>query len=313
MPTSSPEQLLARFERHMIQIRNLSPHSVRNYVSDLGQFETFLRERKNIPGPMEAGNVRVIDRFHIRTFVASLHAAKLAPASISRKISAIRTFFELMVREGFRADNPTELVTGPKVPKKMPRVAQVEVLDRLLTAPDPTTVRGLRDRALLELLYGCGLRAQEAASLDLGDMDTDAGEVRVLGKGRKERVLPVGEYASEAFVKYLERRGELLGEKKRTDAVFLNVHGGRLTTRGIALILETHLRALAQRTHLTPHALRHSFATHLLERGADLRTIQELLGHSNLATTERYTKVTIGRLTEVYSKAHPRAKRGPVT
>jgi tyrosine recombinase XerC len=308
MPEPLSESLVLRFGQHLSRIRNLSPHSVRNYVSDLRQFESFLILRKTIGG----SNVSKIDRFHIRSFVASLHAGKKAPASVSRKISAIRTFFDLAVREGFVPANPTELVTGPKVPKRMPRVAQVEILDQLLSAPDTESVPGLRDRALLELLYGCGLRAQEAVNLEVDDVEFDRREVRVLGKGRKERVIPMGECAAEALENYLARRGELARSGRPTPAVFLNARGSRLTTRGMALILEKHLRALAQRTHLTPHSLRHSFATHLLERGADLKTIQELLGHSNLATTERYTKVTIGKLTEVYSKAHPRARRNPL-
>lgn len=308
MSRGTPECLLVRFEKYLREIRQLSPHTVRNYLSDLEQFESHLKGKGVIDDRLTEKNVVHLDRFHIRGFLASMHGTK-APASVARKLATLRTFFRQVRREQLRDDDPTEIVTGPKVPKRMPRVAEESVLTELVSIPTTETVLGLRDRALLELLYGSGLRAQEAVSMDLPDVDLDRLEVRVLGKGRKERLVPIGDCTADAIGAYFLRRGELLKNSTRNSALFLNAHGGRLTPRGLAVILDRHLRRLSTRIKLSPHALRHSFATHLLERGADLRSIQELLGHSNLATTEKYTHVTLGRLKKVYDVAHPRARR----
>ncbi|HLG19191.1 MAG TPA: tyrosine recombinase [Bdellovibrionota bacterium] len=303
-----PNALVPAFGDYLSTVRRVSPHTVRNYISDLEQFEAHLRAKKAISERLGAGNVGSIDRFHVRGFLAQLHGKK-TPASIARKLSTLRTFFAQMVREKYRKDDPTALVEGPKVPKRMPRVADEKTIDLLVRQPKDKETLGPRDRALLELLYGCGLRAAEAVTLNLSDLDLDSAEIRVVGKGRKERVLPVGDYAKEALLRYLTQRDTLLKKEPKTEAVFLNAHGRRLTTRGVALILERTLRALPQRVQLSPHALRHSFATHLLDHGADLRVIQELLGHANLATTEKYTAVSLGRLRTVYKQAHPRARR----
>jgi integrase/recombinase XerC len=308
MQPTAPESLIARYISHVEGVRNFSNHTKRNYQSDLKQFETYLIQSGAISGPLMEANIPAIDRYHIRGFAASLHGSN-SSASVARKISTLRSFFSNLQRQGFIQNDPTVLVRAPKVARKMPRVASEETMAELLASPAQDKRAGLRDRALLEILYGCGLRAQEASGLNLLDVDLDALEVRVLGKGRKERIVPMGDFASEAIRAYLEKRGEFLRKNGDPSAFFLNARGGRLSTRGIALILQKHLRSLAQRTELSPHALRHSFATHLLDRGADLRSIQELLGHSNLATTERYTKVTVGKLKEVYGRAHPRAKR----
>lgn len=308
MNLPAPESLIVRFEGHLSQVRRCSSHTVRNYVSDLRQFEVYLLSRKTIAGELTPFNIRGIDRFHLRGFLASLHGRR-ASSSAARKLSSIRTFFAEMLRQGFVKADPTELVDGPKVPRKIPSVADAASVGRLMEAPSDDTAAASRDRALLELLYGSGLRAAEAVALNLQDLSEDRMEVRVTGKGRKARVVPLGEYSMEALRAYVAIRPTLVPAGKKTDAVFLNARGGRLTTRGLALILEKHLRSLPERLKISPHGLRHSFATHLLDGGADLRSIQELLGHSNLATTERYTQVSLGQLRRVHTQSHPRARR----
>ncbi len=304
---SGTEHVIEKFVHYLTYVKRFSPHTVRNYESDLQQFETFLKSKQEWEKGILVQNAKRLDRFHIRSFVASLYGQK-SPTSITRKLSSLRSFFQYLIRQQIRKDDPTELVDRPKIPKQVPRVADEKLLDELLNTPSKDTVLGLRDRVIFELLYGCGLRAAELVGLNLSDLDLNSGEVRVLGKGSKERVVLFGEYAMEALMAYLNRRGELLSKKKeRSNALILNARGGRITTRGVALILQKHLRSLEKRTHLSPHALRHSFATHLLDHGADLRSIQELLGHANLQTTERYTQVSMGKLKEVYDRSHPRS------
>lgn len=308
MPDHNSEPLVTRFERYLGDVRRLSMHTVRNYVSDLTQFEEYLREKKNIKSRITKGNISSLDRYHVRGFLASLHGER-APASISRKLASLRSFFSQMVRDHQCAGDPTELIPGPKLPKRVPQVASETILEELLSLPSKEDARGLRDRALLELLYGCGIRASETTGLDVSDVDMGTHEIRVRGKGNKERIIPFGEYACDALVEYLDRRHELGGKKSSSRALFLNAQGGRLTPRGLAFLFSRYLQKLSQRIHISPHGLRHSFATHLLDDGADLRVIQELLGHANLATTEKYTKVSLGKLRDVHRASHPRAKR----
>lgn len=302
MKKDANRSLVSEFAVHLGDVRRLSPHTLRNYVSDLRQFESFLLGRGKIGRSIDPDNAPSIDRFLIRTYLATLHGGR-EPASVARKAASLRTFFRYLKDEGFRADDPTRGLSGPKVPKRVPRVADEKLLNELLSLPDPATVAGLRDRAILETLYGCGLRVAELVAIDLPDLDLAERQVRVRGKGRKERIVPLGDYAAEALELYLGKRGP------GGPALFRNARGGRLTTRGVTFLLDGYLRKLSVRVALSPHALRHSFATHLLDRGADLRAIQELLGHSNLSTTERYTHVTVEKLKRVYDDAHPRADR----
>ncbi len=302
-----PEVLRERFGNFLKEVRRLSPHTVRNYLSDIEQFESFLRNKKVIDKGLTPSNLPKIDRYHVRGFLSTLHEEH-APASISRKLATIRVFFAEMARQQLITSDPTESVSGPKIPKRVPQVASESVLKELIAIPPEDQAAGLRDRALFELLYGSGLRAAEAVGLDLEDIDLDQREVRVRGKGDKDRIVPLGEFACDALRMYRNERHQLQ-KKETTLAFFLNVRGGRLTTRGLAVILEKHLRTLSTRVKLSPHTLRHSFATHLLDHGADLRVIQELLGHASLATTEKYTNVTLGKLRKVHAESHPRAKR----
>lgn len=302
MRTSRSKSLVSDFAEQLETVRRLSPHTVRNYLSDLLQFEAFLIGRKVIAWQIDPRNVQGIDRFHVRTHLAALTKVK-QPASVARKLAVLRTFFRFVKDAGFRTDDPTAVVAGPKVPRKIPRVADENLIRELLSLPDTQEAAGLRDRAMLEMLYGCGLRVAELVALNLSGVDPDQQEVRVTGKGAKERIVPMGEYAVEAVEAYLRKR------PAGNEALFLNSRGERITTRGVTFLLDRYLRKLSARVHLSPHSLRHSFATHLLDRGADLRAIQELLGHSNLATTERYTSVTVEKLKRVYRASHPRADR----
>ncbi|MBI5408686.1 MAG: tyrosine recombinase XerC [Nitrospirae bacterium] len=274
--------------------RGSSLHTLRAYDEDLREFHEFLDK-----------NPRVIDNLDIRSFLASLHHKKLKKSSIARKLAAVRSFFKYLHREGYVKKNPARLVSSPKVPKILPRFLTVDEAFTLMDKPQGETFMPTRAKAILELLYSSGLRVSELTSLDMGDLDIKEALVRVKGKGMKERIVPVGSKAMEAIRNYLPERISL---KKKSQALFLNNHGGRLTQRSVRRILLHYSRMVHLKSDLSPHVLRHTFATHLLHEGADLRAIQELLGHSSLSTTQKYTHVDIKHLMEVYDKAHPRAK-----
>jgi site-specific recombinase XerD len=247
----------------------------------------------------------------LRRYLADLGERGYARSTIARRASSTRSFFALLVRRGIVDADPAALLGSPKQGRHLPRVLRIDEIDRLVVAPDPTTPVGLRDRALLELLYACGARVSEVTGLDLPALDLPQGLVRLLGKGRKERIVPLGEPAVDTLRDYLGRARPKLGPKPgpgvATDAVLLNTKGERLGTRDARTAVERAAR-LAGLGHVTPHTLRHSFATHLLEAGADIRVVQELLGHASLATTQRYTHLSRGRLREVHTSAHPRAR-----
>jgi integrase/recombinase XerC len=276
--------------------QNVSPHTLRSYTKDLDDFLTFIDK-----SPKE------IDNLDIRSFLASLHHKKLKKSSISRKLATIRSFFKFLHREGYVKKNPAKLVSSPKVPKNLPRFLSIDEVFYLMETPQGDTFKPTRDKAILELLYSSGLRVSELTSLDMSDLNIKESLLLAKGKGRKERILPIGQKAMEALQNYLPERMSL---KRKTAALFLNNRGGRLTQRSIRRILLYYSRMINLEGDLSPHTLRHTFATHLLHEGADLRSIQELLGHSSLSTTQRYTHVDIGHLTEVYDKAHPLAKEG---
>jgi len=295
-----------RFLDDLQHRRGASPHTLRSYGADLRQFTSYLaRELKSSPRAPRAGEVDVLA---LRGFLAYLHQKGTARSSIARKLAALRTFFRYLVREGRIERNPATSVATPRVPKKIPDRVEEEEIEKLLEVPDATSPLGRRDRALLELLYATGLRVSELTGLDRVEVDLDSRLVRVLGKGRKERIVPFGEPAAEALERYWPDRRQLAARGAGAgDAVFLNARGGRLTARSVHRLVRRHLRQAALRSGLSPHSLRHAFATHLLERGADLRAIQELLGHASLSTTQKYTQVSTAQLLKVYEKAHPRA------
>lgn len=274
--------------------RGASPHTLRSYATDLTEFTAFLTAEK-IDGLAGA------DTRAVRAFLAHLHRRRLSKATIARKLAAVRSCFRFLARRGALEINPARQVRSPRLGRRLPSVLPKDEATQLLdAAPEPTTA-GARDRALLELLYASGLRVAEGCGLDLDDLDEARRTVRVLGKGDKERVVPVGETALEALDAYLAMRGRQRGP------LFQNTRGGRLTPRSAHRIVKRLARRAGISQRVTPHTLRHSFATHMLGEGADLRLIQELLGHSRLSTTQRYTHVSPEHLMRVYDAAHPRA------
>jgi integrase/recombinase XerC len=303
-PATRMDALIARFGEHLAVEREASPHTVRNYLSDLGQFRDFLRQRHGRPvAPRE------IDLADVRAFLVERFPIN-RKASLARKLAALRTCFAYAVREGLVESNPADLVATPKAEKRLPEVLSQDEVQALLDAPLEADLMAPRDQAMLELLYATGLRAAELTGLDLKDLDLHGHYVRVVGKGRKERVVPFGARARRALDAYFPLRLTLRARAGVSggEAVFLNHRGGRLTPRSLARALDRRIHSLAILRKVHPHVLRHSFATHLLDRGADLRSIQELLGHASLSTTQRYTHVTTAHLVRVYNQAHPRAR-----
>jgi integrase/recombinase XerC len=291
------QQALSAFYGYLEAERNVSPHTLAAYRSDLEQFRAFVvRERGEGVGPGQ------IDHLLLRRYLALLHQNR-KKSSIGRKLAAIRAWCKYLVRTGVIATNPAELVSTPRQEKKLPYHLTIDEVTTLVEAPATAEELSLRDRAILETLYSCGLRVSELTGLNVGGLDLENGFVRVLGKGGKERVVPVGTEARRALTAYLEERLD----PPPGAALFLNHRGGRLTRRSVARIVDRYLLHLTTMKKGSPHTLRHTFATHLLEGGADLRAIQELLGHASLSTTQKYTHVSIDKLMEVYDKAHPKA------
>ena len=300
-------EAVATFTTYLAVERHASPHTIDAYRNDLDDFAAFYRDkRKREPVPA------AIDVIDVRGFLAA-RFDRLERTSLARKLSCLRSFFRLCVRRGITRGNPARLVAAPKRRQPLPRFLPIDDVFRTLEAPAQVTPQGLRDRALLEVMYGAGLRVSETVGLDLGDVDKDSAGgalVRVRrGKGSKERIVPLGRAAVAAIDAYLARRGELMTPASDAHALFVNQRGGRLTTRWVQQLTRRHSIA-AGGAPATPHALRHSFATHLLDVGADLRAIQEMLGHASLSTTQRYTHVSLDHLMAVYDRAHPKAKAG---
>ena len=295
--------LIARFERHLTVERNVSEHTRKAYLSDLAAFHAFVEDHcrgQEDPRPL----IERIDQLMLRRYLALLHK-RSRKSSIGRKLAALRTFFRYLVREGVLKVNPGELVGTPRAEKYLPRTLSVDEAHTLMESGREADPLKLRDRAIIELLYSSGLRVSELTGLDIGNIDLAEGLVRVVGKGRKERIVPVGGKAREAICRYLESRGAPAEE----DPLFENHRGGRLTPRSVQRNLKQQLLHAGILKDATPHALRHSFATHLLGSGADLRAIQELLGHASLSTTQKYTQVSIDHLQGVYDQAHPRSRK----
>ncbi|GMV39978.1 MAG: tyrosine recombinase XerC [Myxococcales bacterium] len=297
------DELLDAFREHLRVERDRSEHTVRAYCSDLVEFFEVARGRAG-GAPVDPGR---LDRRDVESYVHAVHG-RTTGASLARKLSSLRTFFRYLLRRGLVERDPTVGVATPRKERRLPVVLPIDPLFALLATPSVETPQGLRDRAILELLYGAGLRVSELVGLDLGALDLEQRLVRVLGKRRKERIVPFGTRARDALRSWLLVRPELARKSAAgTEAVFLNRFGGRLTTRSVARALDGHVLACALQHGVSPHVLRHSFATHLLESGASLRHIQEMLGHESLSTTQGYTHVSLDRLIEVYDKAHPKA------
>lgn len=293
-----------QFIDYLIAERGASDQTLRAYRTDLEQLATFVADDHQLPDPDPAE----LTLRHLRGFVARRFDTD-STATLARKISSLRSFWSFLFKKGLVDDNPAALLSTPKVNQPLQNFLAVDEILRLLERQIGDDVLGLRDIAIWEVGYGAGLRVSELVALDRGDIDVDAGWVRTVGKGNKERRVPLGQKSLAALGRYLARRHELVDGNTPPGAIFLSYRGNRLSTRSVRRRLKHHLRACDLDTSITPHGLRHSFATHLLDSGADLRGIQELLGHRNLSTTQRYTHVSIDRLIEVYDAAHPRARR----
>ncbi|HEY3026684.1 MAG TPA: tyrosine recombinase XerC [Pyrinomonadaceae bacterium] len=316
------DKLLTQFLEHLRYERNVSEHTLRNYASDLEQFLDYLTPAQTKPAdrtpakpsqkkkPREP-DLNQIDHITIREWLSSLHTAHKKKTSIARKLAALRTFFQFLVREGVLEQNPAKLVATPRLEKKLPVHLSIEDAVRFIETPDQETNLGKRDRAILELLYATGVRVAELTKLNLHDIDFRNKLLRVTGKRRKERIVPFGDPALQALKGYLDVRDSFLQQAPLADrdsqALLLNYQGTRITTRSVGRMVEKYIRRCAGIHDISPHALRHSFATHLLDSGADLRDIQELLGHARLSSTQIYTHVSMEKLIEVYDKAHPKA------
>jgi len=305
------QEALNRYVDYLKAERGLSPYTVRNYTTDLvgnyargsekGFFQ-FLRMK-------HVGSLNEVDKQVLRDYMSWLMGQGVVKSSIARKLSAVRSFYRYLVREGKASVNPLEKATSPKLDRRLPSFLTVEETVRLLEAPDRSTPQGLRDRALLELLYASGMRVSELENLNIEQLNMETNEIRVWGKGSKERVVLIGEPAARALNDYLEHGRPALRGRQRTNAVFLNQYGGRLPARRIQKILEEYSQKAGIGKRVHPHVLRHTFATHLLDGGADLRVVQELLGHAQLATTQVYTHVSQSQARKIYRSAHPMARK----
>jgi integrase/recombinase XerC len=296
---------IARFLQYLRVERNASPYTAKSYREDLTALAAYLSEARGGKCP-QPGEVTVLD---LRGYVAALHESGYAQATIARRLASLRSFFRFGQREGWAKTNPAKPLRNPRKGRSLPHFLSAEDLGRLLEAPPAGEPLGLRDRAILETMYSAGLRVSEVVGLDEGDLDFAAGVVRVRGKGRRERLTPIGSYAQSALRRWLPVRKVHPRESAGAAApVFVNKFGRRLTTRSVARMLEKYLQLTGLDSRTTPHSLRHSFATHLLDRGAEIRSVQELLGHKSLVTTQIYTHVSTAALRGAYDKAHPRAK-----
>jgi integrase/recombinase XerC len=293
-------RLLDRFLVYLEGERNASPYTIKNYGNDIGQFLDYCHAH-GIETPHQ------IERSLLRNYLAELEETGYAHSSIARRLAELRSFGDFLVREEVLECNPFHLVSAPRVPQKLPQYLTLAEVEALLAVPDVSTPPGMRDRAIIEVLYGAGLRVSELVNMDVGDVNLSQAQVRVVGKGNKERIGLLGRPAVQAVRMYLEQgRPALLG-RRSGNALWLNQRGGRLTVRGVAMMLDQAGRKAGITTHISPHVLRHSFATHLLDGGADLRVVQELLGHASLTTTQTYTHVSQAHAREVYMRSHPRS------
>jgi integrase/recombinase XerC len=296
---------LTAFQTYLEVERQASSHTVRNYLSDLQQFLTFAGQYTG----RDLGAPEQIDPPLIRAFLAAIHRQGTGHTSMARKLSCLRSFLQFLQRQGYLKDNAARRVQMPKIRRPLPNVLPIDHVFALLDTPaEPPSPQHLRDQAILELFYATGIRVSELVGLNRNDIDLSSGTLRVRGKGKRERQVFFGNTARQALEAYLQVRLQVR-QVPMDDALFLNVRGGRLSTRGVHLLVKKHCRRTGITTRTSPHTLRHAFATHLLDNGADLRSIQELLGHQRLSTTQKYVHVSTDRIMEIYDQAHPRARR----
>lgn len=288
------------FSHYLSVERGLARNTLESYRRDLRKFISFL-EKGKITSPQK------VDRPLITGYLLSLKEEGRAPSTISRNVASIRSFFNFLVQESALEDNPAQLIKAPRIEKKLPRVLTAKEVDRLLQQPRNDGQAGLRDKAMLELLYASGIRVSELVSLNVIDFSPEVGYLRCRGKGMKERIVPIGSMAVSCVLEYLHNCRPKMQKMNDEKALFLNHHGRRLTRQGFWKILKKYAQKSRINGEITPHTLRHSFATHLIENGADLRSVQEMLGHSDISTTQIYTQITRRKIREVYDKTHPRA------
>ncbi|MBI4583114.1 MAG: tyrosine recombinase XerC [Planctomycetes bacterium] len=292
----------AAFVNYLRYERNMSPETIRAYEKDLYQFLRFFRNQEG--GKKSPGEITSLD---IRDFLANLREKNYQKTTVVRKLATIRSFYKFLLKKGLVTNNPLTDIPTPKVEKRLPRFLGVEEVEKLLNAPQGNTFQAIRDRAILETLYSTGLRVSELTGLNVADIDLTGEIIKASGKGSRERMVPIGSFAMEAVKKYLEVRGTIPRHTaKDPEALFLNRFGERLSSRSIRKILDKYIRITGLDERTSPHTLRHSFATHLLNRGANLRIVQELLGHKHLSTTQIYTHVTTSNMKKAYEEAHPR-------
>ncbi|MDY6790255.1 MAG: site-specific tyrosine recombinase/integron integrase [Thermodesulfobacteriota bacterium] len=306
----STESLIRSFIESLSSEKGYSPNTCRAYRHDIKEFISIISSHQPPEGKTEkvTGYFRIdkVDSLTIRGYLGALHKSN-KKTTIARKLSAIRSFFIYLVKHGYLTDSPADSILSPKQEKAIPAYLTVDDMFRLLDSINDDSLPGLRNRAIFETIYSCGIRVSELAGLNLFDVDTDSRVIRVLGKGNKQRIVPIGQKAIDAIKDYRNRLETESGIRcDKNGPLFLNKYSDRLTTRSIARILDKLVRECGMRTPVSPHGLRHSFATHMLDAGADLRIIQELLGHKSLSTTQKYTHVSIDKLMETYDKAHPR-------
>jgi integrase/recombinase XerC len=300
------ERAIERFLEHLRSEKRAPANTIVSYGRDLESLRAFVEDKRG-----RAPKLSDVDVYALRGWLGGL-ARTLSPSSVARHVAAVRTFFRWARRSKLATVDPTELLASPKVRRPLPTLVSAPVASEIMTTPPGADPVGLRDRAVLELLYGCGLRVSELCGLDIGDVDLRERQVRVVGKGDKERIVPLGELAARAVTAYLPVRTEVVQPKRKTrepSALFLSAHGKRLGPRAVQVMTKRSGALGAGRADLHPHALRHACATHMLDGGADLRSIQEILGHSSLSTTQRYTHVSIDHLLRVYDAAHPLARK----
>ena len=301
------EKHIADFGRYLSVQKNCSEHTVKSYLTDVEQFAEFLKENGAATGSPESVALGSVDPALVRFFLATLYRKNIKKVSIARKIAALRSFFHYLLKEGVLDANPLEAIQAPRYEKHIPSPLSIDEMFSVLGVAFDEDVAGLRDKAILELLYSSGVRLRELTGLNAEDVDLVEGVMRVRGKGRKERLVPVGTPAREALGRYLSVRGAVT-DKNGDRPVFTGRGTGRIHPRTVERIVDRYTILCGIAKKVSPHAFRHSFATHLLDMGADLRAIQELLGHESLSTTQRYTAVSVDRLMEVYDHAHPKAR-----
>ncbi len=292
-----------KFLRYLEQERNYSVNTTAAYADDLGQFSAFLRSR----GDGRQPDVRHVTHLVIREFLGDLIEQGFSKRSIARKLACLKSFFKYLQKKRIIETNPTAIVVSPKVEKRLPQFLDEHAVTRLMEQPDRSTPEGARDAAILELLYSTGMRLGELLALRVDDLRPGDGTVKVTGKGRKERIIPVGSHARKAVAAYLARRFELIGREGDPGVLLLTVRGKPMSPKGVNVLMNRYIARVSEIEKKSPHVLRHTFATHLLNRGADLQAVKELLGHESLSTTQIYTHVSIDRLLSIYSQAHPKA------